>query len=131
MPYVCPLCQENPRNHSFSRIHDTNEFALFYSCPGDAIKYSDNEGIIEHIDGTLRELDGKPWKWIIDGNGFTMKHAMQVNLAISIIRLCANQYSTSLQQILVINPSGYVHTIISVVWPLLSESMKAMIVMKN
>ncbi len=131
MVFICPICAENPQNHSFSYINDVDGIAVFYSCPGHAIKYTENEGILEHIDGMLRELDGKPWKWIIDGNGFTLKHAMQVNLAISIIRLFTNNYSTSLQEIMVINPSGYVHTIISVIWPLLSESMKSMIVMKN
>lgn len=129
--YVCPMCAENSQNHSFERIDNNEEIAVFYSCPGKALKYKDNEGIVEHIDGTLRELDGKPWKWMIDGNGFTIKHALQVNLAINIIRLCANQYSTTLKQIIIINPSRYVHTIISVIWPLLSEHLQSIVVIQN
>lgn len=131
MSYICPVCAENPQNHSFTRMNDASGVAVFYSCPGQALKYKSDQGIIEHMDGMLRELDGKPWRVILDGNGFRKKHAMQVNLAISIIRLLTNHYGTSLQQILVINPSRYIHAIIAVIWPFLSDYLRSIIVMRN
>jgi hypothetical protein len=131
MSYVCPVCAENPQNHSFMRLEDASGVAIFYSCPGKAIKYKSDEGIIEHMDGMLRELDGKPWKWIVDGAGFSMKHASQVNLAISIMRLINNHHGSSLRQICIINPSKYIHAMLAVIWPFMTEYMRSIIVMRN
>jgi hypothetical protein len=129
--FVCPICAENSENHSFDRLDNNAEVAIFYSCPGKALKYKDHEGIVAHFDGMLRELDGKPWKWMIDGTGFRSKHAVQIQVAMGITQLIISNYSTSLQQIMIINASGYIHSMIAVIWPFLTEYLRSIIVIQN
>ena len=129
--FVCPICAENSKNHSFERLDNNGELAIFYSCPGKAVKYKDSEGMVAHMDGCLAELQDKPWKWVVDGTGFRSKHGVQFQVAMGITQLITSKYSTSLKQIVIINASGYIHSMIAFLWPFLTEYLKSIIVIQN
>jgi len=118
----CEICRETPGSHSFTKLADTvNGEACYYTCPGAALKYNDLEGIIRHYKLELDKLEGKSWVWILDGTGFSLKHAMELQIAIELSML-VERYKVL--KIIVINPNVYIKAIKLGLWLVLSESMK-------
>ncbi len=128
MPYSCPICAEDPTSHSLHKLLETDDHVYFYTCPGKATKYADRNGILAHYDGVLREKGDKPWTWIFDCEGFEMKHALEVSLAIDMARLISDSHGNSLAKICVINPTWHVHITVNVIWPFLSRHIRSIIV---
>jgi hypothetical protein len=116
--YVCPVCSEDPSSHSFKKIRD----GLFYTKPAEATRYWDRDGICAHYDGVLNEVEGE-WSWIFDAEGFTLKHILEVDVAISLAQLITTKYSHNLKKISIINPNWYVKVIMSLIFPFLSEKV--------
>lgn len=128
MHYQCPVCAEDPKSHSFHKLHEDEGMMFFYTCPAKATKYADRDGILAHYDGVLREKGDKPWTWIFDCDGFELKHTLEVSLAIDMARLISETHGNSLVQICVINPTWYVSIIVNVIWPFLSRHIRSIIV---
>ena len=88
MQYVCPLCQIMPYSHSLTKVSEKRGIIYYYTCPSQAILYYDVKGIVNHYDGVLSEMsEDKEWVWIFDSLGFSLIHAMQVNVAIELAKL--------------------------------------------
>jgi hypothetical protein len=122
----CEICRAMPGSHSFMRLAEgVGGEVYYYTCPGAAIKYNDLDGIIKHYTLELDKLGGKDWVWILDGTGFSMKHALELQLAIELSGL-VEKYKVS--KICVINPNIYVKIIKSGIWLFLSSSMRDRIV---
>lgn len=118
----CEICREMPGSHSFTKMTDAdNGEPRYYTCPGAALKYNDLTGIIRHYKLELDKLGGKSWIWILDGTGFSLKHALELQIAIELSML-VEKYNVS--KIIVINPSIYVLGIKSLLWVFLTEEMK-------
>jgi hypothetical protein len=117
--YVCPVCAVDPTSHSFKKIGE----GLFYTKPAEATKYWDRDGICNHYDGTLSELDG-PWSWVFDAEGFTTKHMLEVDVAIGLARLITAKHSRNLKCILIVNPTWQIRVILRLVRPFLSEKVR-------
>lgn len=125
----CDICRETPGSHSFTRLTEGADGEVYYyTCPGAAIKYNDLDGIIKHYELELDKLDGKRWVWILDGRGFSLKHAMELQIAIELSAL-VEKYQVS--KICVINPNIYVKAIKSGLWLFLREEMKDIIVFEE
>ncbi len=121
----CEICRETPGSHSFTKLTDSDDGeARYYTCPGAALKYNDLEGIIRHYKLELDKLEGKSWIWILDGTGFTLKHALELQIAIE-LSILVEKYHVS--KIIVINPSIYVLGIKTLLWAFLSDSTRGMI----
>jgi hypothetical protein len=125
--YECPTCKFEPGSHSLKRLTDEDGIAVFYTCPAEAKKYWDLQGIIDHYDGTLGDYKG-PWVWIFDAAGFSWSHALQFDVAMGIARLITQKYSGTLEAIRIINPSPLVHFIRRLIWPVLNKKLKALLV---
>ena len=127
--YVCPVCALNPGSHSLSKLYEKENIVYYYTCPGKALLYNDTIGIMNHYEGVIREINC-PWIWVFDGTGFGLAHSLEVNIGIQIAGIMAN-YSDLLQKIIVINPSAYVSTIYTVLYPFLNKKMKEIIEFKE
>jgi hypothetical protein len=122
----CDICRETSGSHSFTKLIDTDDGeACYYTCPGAASKYNDLEGIMRHYRLELDKLCGRNWVWILDGTGFSLKHAMELQIAIE-LSVLVDKYHVS--KILVINPNVYIKGIKLGLWLFLSEDMKSRIV---
>lgn len=125
METECSICREDPGSHSFEKISETETTVYYYTCPGKASRYSDLDGILNHKRLELSKLNGKEWNWVLDGTGFDIRHAMELQIGLGIARLL-EEYRVS--KVYVINPGIYISVIKSLMWPLMSEELKMRIV---
>ena len=130
MEYTCPLCQIMPSSHSLTKVVEKKGIIYYYTCPSQAILYYDVEGIINHYDGVLSEMsEDKEWVWIFDSLGFSLIHAMQVNVAIELAKLISNKFSKNLKKIIIINPTFYITVTHKLIMPFLNNKVRDIIEM--
>lgn len=120
MNYICQTCLKEPNSHSFKKIGEKNNINYFYTCPANASKYDDNQGILEHYKGTLNNFPNQKWIWIFDSEGFSTKHALNIPLAIDLAKLIS-QYKDTLVKINIINPTWHIKSIITITKPFLTN----------
>jgi hypothetical protein len=127
---LCPDCDLNNKNHSFVPLECNNDIYVFYSCPGDAIKYNDTAGIIRHFDNVLSyyKCYETYWKWVFDFKGFEFKHSIEITTAIRLARLI-NNYSNYLLEIKIINTNMFTYSMLQIVKPFLNSDVKNKIVL--
>lgn len=124
--YSCNTCLNDPTSHSLQNIGTFDNITYYYTCPAKATKYYDTEGIIEHYDGVLSENTNK-WIWIFDCQGFNTKHLLEINVGIQLAELITNKFSHNLDNIIIINPSWHVKTVLNLLSPFLNNHMKSLI----
>ncbi len=128
MSYICIQCLKEPGSHSFHKLKETpNGVSIFYSCPSKAKYYNDNDGILEHYDGILNDNGNKPWIWIFDSQGFSIKHATNIQLAKNLALLINIKYSKNLKKIIIINSTWHINITLKLVIPFLDESVQKII----
>jgi hypothetical protein len=120
----CRICRETPGSHSFVKLSESDGVSYYYTCPAKASRYDDLEGIEEHYRLELSKLNGSSFVWIFDGDGFDMRHVMEIRVGICISKIL-EEYSV--KRIYVINPSIYVRIIRSMLWGMLSENLRSKI----
>lgn len=114
MNNICPLCNENPSNHSFSKIRESNGIAIYYTAPAKALD-KDREGIILHYDLVLAENE-MPWIWIFDCKDYSLSDMLDMELTIKLTELIYKKYFSNLKKIIIVNSTtfimdDYVHNI--------------------
>ena len=128
MKYTCPLCKLQPSSHSLTNILEQNGIIYYYTCPSQAILYYDVKGIINHYDGVLSEIpENKEWVWIFDSLGFSIIHAIEINVAIELAKLISNKFSKNLKKIIIINPTFYITITHKMIMPFLNKKVKDII----
>lgn len=130
MPYVCNICENDPSSHSLKNMGTINNITYYYTCPAKATKYNDTDGIIEHYDGVLSENNNQ-WVWIFDGEDFSMKHLLEINVGIQLAKLITNKFSHNLINIIIINPTWHIKIVMDLVYPFLNNHMKSIIQIHN
>ena len=68
-------------------------------------------------------MGNKKWRCIINGDGFDMKHAMQVSIGNELLKLLLEKYGTNLQEVIIINPSWHIMGIVKAL-PMIVEDLK-------
>ena len=71
----------------------------------------------------LISLNGKKWEWTIDGEGFTMKHALEVTTTQKILDIILKGYEESLVKIKIVNMNRALKQMHSVVKPFLGSKL--------
>jgi hypothetical protein len=129
MKYKCPLCELMPSSHSLTKLLERKGIIYYYACPAQAILYYDVKGIINHYNGVLSEMpEDKEWVWICDSLDFTIKHAMQTDVAIELAKLISNKFSKNLKKIIIINPTFYITITHKMLMPFLNKKVRDIIV---
>lgn len=126
MPYTCKICEYDPSSHSLKNIGTIDNITYYYTCPAKATKYNDVVGITEHYDGVLSENTNR-WIWVFDCSKFTAKHLLEVNVAIQLAKLISSKFSSSLDSIIIINPTWHILVVMRIVNPFLNSHMKSII----
>jgi hypothetical protein len=130
MKYICPLCKLLPSSHSLKNVLEHNGIIYYYTCPSQAILYYDVKGIINHYDGVLSEgTENKEWVWIFDSLGFSITHAIEINVAIELAKLISNKFSKNLKKIIIINPTFYITITHKMIMPFLNNKIQDIIEM--
>lgn len=123
--HICPICQIDPTAHSFQQMSVKNDFVnLFYTCSSKATQYFDHAGVLNHIDLLLLENGDKLWVWVFDCTGFTIAHAMEINLGLAISKLITQKYGQNLLKIWIIHPTWTIQFMINAIWPFLTDELK-------
>lgn len=120
---VCKICEKDPTSHSFSKLCEVNGIATFYTKPADATKYDDYEGILAHFNAVLSKYREKKWSWIIDADGFAMKHAMEVGVASGLIKTISENYSDNLIEIKVTHTNSLIKGMFKTLMPLIKGKL--------
>jgi hypothetical protein len=130
MSYECPLCKLQPFSHSLTKLSEKKGIIYYYTCPSQATLYYDAKSIIDHYDGELSEMpENREWIWIFDSLDFTLKHAIQTNVAVELAKLISNKFSKNLKKIIIINPTFYIKITHKILIPFLNEKVKNIIEM--
>lgn len=120
---MCLICNEDPTSHSFMYIGQTPEGSnIFYTCPANATKYWDTDGILDHYNEVLDGNGGKPWVWLFDGQEFGFVHSTQISTAIGLIHILV-KHNHCLTKIQIVNPTMYIHTLYAFLLPFLSSEL--------
>ena len=119
MKDICEICFNNPKSHSFSKLCEKNDVSIFYTNIGEAEKYNDRKGIINHMDNMLTKHVSHKWAWIFDAQGFEQKHFMQLTLTNDIIQLINNKYSSNLEYIHIKNSNNLLKQLFNLLSPIL------------
>ena len=128
MEYVCPVCKLLPSSHSLTKLSEKAGIIYYYTCPSKAILYYDVKGIINHYDGVLSEIpENNEWVWIFDSLGFSLIHAIEINVAIELAKLISNKFSKNLKKIIIINPTFYITITHKMIMPFLNNKVKDII----
>ena len=118
--YTCPLCAVDPSSHSLIKMAEKNGIVYFYTCPAKATMY-DAKSILHHYDGVLSEIK-KEWVWIVDGEGFGLTHAMQINVAIELAKFIST--CNTLKKIIILNPTFYITMTHAILMPFLNLTIE-------
>jgi len=126
MPYTCKICDNDPSSHSLKNIGTIDNVTYYYTCPAKATKYNDVVGITEHYDGVLSENTTR-WIWVFDCNKFSAKHLLEINVGIQLAKLISTKFSSTLDGIIIINPTWHILVVMRIVNPFLNSHMKSII----
>ena len=128
MEYTCPLCKLVPSSHSLTKLLEKKGIIYYYTCPSQAILYYDVKSIINHYDGVLSEIpENKEWVWIFDSLGFSIIHAIEINVAIELAKLISNKFSKNLKKIIIINPTFYITITHKMIFAFLNNKVRDII----
>jgi hypothetical protein len=123
---ICLTCKYEPLSHSFREIKVFNNISIMYTCPTEAKKYNDKEGILAHYKNILDKLVNRKWIWIVDSKNFSAKHALEVSLGIELAKL-VSKYSNNLLKVFIINDTWHIKTMYYAVLPFISKDTKELI----
>ena len=128
MVYTCPICALNPLSHSLTEVMEKDNTLYYYTCPSKAELYFDATSIINHYQGVLGEIpENKQWLWIFDATDFTLKHFLQVDVAIELAKLISSKFSKQLKKVIIINPTVYVSSTYNIIRPFLNTKINSII----
>jgi hypothetical protein len=119
------MAQHTTHNiYAFRKVAEKEGITLFYSHPSKSDHNKNPAEFISEMDGTLKTLHGKRWKWIIDAEGFDLKHALGIESGMELAKLLTDKYGESLVEIKFINPTWNLRSLINLIWPFLTSSLK-------
>jgi len=122
----CQVCKKDPSSHSFRKVSEQE----FYTCPAEASKYWDTEGILLHYTLLLDNHGDKPWIWIFDCSGLEIKHMTELSTAYGIATLLNEKYGRHLSKIIVKEPTWHIHAMLTILWPFLNDHIRGIILLE-
>jgi hypothetical protein len=122
MEHICKLCEINPNFHSFNHIskYDSNSY-IFYTKITEAKDDEDESALIAHYENYLGFINPDKWIWVINFDGFTIKHLIKFNLTIKLGHLI--QKYQNLEKIIIFNSNYIVSKLMSSLKPFLGSTL--------
>lgn len=128
MEKICPTCAKDPTSHSFKKLTEKNGVVIYYCKPAKATMYQDREGILSHVNNALATLGSKPCICIIDGDGFDVKHALELETGVGLIKLITEKYAANVKEVKFLNPTWHIRGVIKIAYEYLKDdALKARI----
>ena len=87
--------------------------------------YKDRDGILSHINNVLATLGSKQCRVIIDGDGFDVAHALEMDTGIGLIKLITEKYVANVKEVVIINPTWHIKGVIKLGLELLDDPTKS------
>ncbi len=120
---MCIICDQDPGSHSFEFYGKTIEgIYMYYTCPANATRYYDTNGILNHYEEVLEQNNNNKWIWVFDSKGFDIKHSLEIETAIGLIKILS-KYDNSLCQIQIVNANLLIKTFYTLIYPFLSTNI--------
>jgi len=120
MKNICSTCFKDFTSHSFNKVCDTLEGGhVFYTKISNGSKYDDTKGIIAHCTNYLNHIKPDKWSWIIDFEGFGIKHTLGMNTGIQLSKLI-NHYG-KLNDLIIINSNSFVEQMLKMIKLILNK----------
>jgi len=123
MENICSICAAEPGSHSFTYLCKTTnkdcfEY-VFYTCIGEAKKYKDSKGIIEHYTNCLNLMNPDKWIWVINADGISAKHYAEMKTIKKLAKL-VKEFGR-VENIFIVNAPGLLDIVLKVVKPILDK----------
>ena len=120
MKNICSICFKDFTSHSFNKVCDTLEGGhVFYTKISNASKYDDTKGIVSHCTKYLNHIKPDKWSWIIDFEGFGIKHTLGMSTGIQLAKLI-NHYG-KLHDLIFVNSNTFVEKMLKMITLILDK----------
>lgn len=116
---------------SFTKVNCENHVSIYYTIPAKATPSTDTPAILHFIEDTLAKDENQQWKWVIDANGFTLEHAIELQTAKALCKLFDTKYKLRLIQITIIHPTWHIHTLFYLLWSFMPAFICSIIVIQS
>lgn len=124
----CPICRIDSSSHSFHQIASMNpNIHLFYSCPAKSTKYFESQGAIEHFKLHLDKNNHFPWAYVLDCQGFTLRHAMEIEAALIIVNMIKDIHGHSLKKVWIINLVWPIKLLLNIIYTILTPQLRSIV----
>ncbi len=123
---VCKRCQECPGSHTFHLLGTTTQgYTILYTCPAKTKNFrGDDKDFVESFEEHLRELEGTPWIWIFDCQGFTAKHMLSLENTRGLVRVLYEKHEESLKGAYIVHQAWYAHLFLKILMPFLKKETR-------
>ena len=100
--------------NKFSGQESSNNTNIeFYTKISNASKYDDTEGIVNHCTNYLNTINPDKWSWIMDFDGFGLRHTLGINTGLRLSQLI-NKFGR-LNYLIIINTNTFVEQMLSLI----------------
>jgi len=111
-------------DYSFKKLNEINGVTTFYTKPSTIHQYNTAEEVLKDYTDLLDHIGSNKWKWIIDGDGFEIKYALEMKTGMGVAKLLTGSHGDNLQEIKIINPSLFIRAILQVLLPILNTNTR-------
>lgn len=130
-PSLCPTCASDPTSHSVyvrgSFIDNGQEIPIIYTQPSEAEKYWEHTEINDHFVNLVRMIHPRPWAWVFNAEGLTLKHMIDPRPGIKLATSISREFNDSLHSIYIMNANMVLRTSMAMLKPFLSSSISSKI----
>jgi len=131
--YPCEICKKVPNSHSFYKLAEEQNRAVFYSHDATSTDRTP-ELVLAHIRGELEhhhQTSTKRWVWIFNSKDFQTEFDInQLGFTNGMIQLIKT-YQSTLDAIIIIHPTFFLEMVISIVKPFLDDDLAQLIKIQN
>lgn len=110
-----------PPSYSFKKIKEHNGVSTYYTKPSSIHEYDTAEQVLEEYNKILDHLGNNKWAWIIDGDGFEIKYALEMKSGMGFAKLLSGKHGENLQTITIVNPTLCIKMLVKAITPFLSS----------
>jgi len=113
-------------SYSFKKLHERNGITTYYTKPSKIDEYQDADAdqVLKDYNDMLDHLGNHKWAWIIDGDGFEIKYALEMKTGRGIASLLSGKHGHHLQEIKVINPTLCIRILLKAAMPFLPDTIR-------